>query len=108
MAKKKKKKTGKKASKAPAKLLSVQESIQAAVKGVTREFQDLKITSVPPSIASEYSVGDIPQWMTTGNAALDAILGGGLPCGRIMELFSEKESEGKTTLIIEMMGNHRQ
>ncbi len=99
---KKGKKTKKKTSKAP-KVLSIQQSIQAAVKGVAKDFQDLKITAAPPTIASEYSVGDILEWMTTGNAALDAMLGGGIPCGRIVELFSEKESEGKTTLIIQMM-----
>jgi len=99
----KKKKTTKKASKKPEKVLSIQQSIEAAVKGVSKDFKDLKLVSLPPTIASEYSVGNIPQWVTTGNAALDAMVGGGIPCGRIIELFSQKESEGKTTLVVQMM-----
>ena len=99
----KKKKTTKKASKKPEKVLSVQQSIEAAVKEVSKELKEMKVYSTPPSIASEYSVGDISEWMTTGNAALDAMLGGGIPCGRIVELFSQKESEGKTTLVVQML-----
>ena len=38
--------------------------------------------------------------MPTGFAALDAALGGGLPCGRILELFGPPSS-GKTTLALQ-------
>lgn len=40
----------------------------------------------------------IPYKVPTGCPSFDYVLGGGLPGGRIVELFSHQESEGKSTL----------
>lgn len=53
-----------------------------------------------PHTADHYGVGDVPGWIPFGIQTLDRKLGGGLPLGRISEVFSENESEGKTTLLI--------
>ena len=53
-----------------------------------------------PTVASEYNVGGIKSWIPSGNTLIDGVLGGGLPLGRITELFSVDTSEGKTTLAI--------
>jgi recombination protein RecA len=54
-----------------------------------------------PSLASEYNTGGIRAWIPSGNTIIDAILGGGLPLGRISELYSVHTSEGKTTMAIQ-------
>lgn len=59
---------------------------------------------------SVYSLGSksdalvIPRW-STGIADLDAIVGGGVPCGRTVEIFGA-ESAGKTTLAYQMCAQH--
>lgn len=37
----------------------------------------------------------IPYWISTGAPDFDYILGGGIPGGRVVEIFSKSESEGK-------------
>lgn len=54
-----------------------------------------------PHTADQYGIGDVSAWIPSGLTMLDQSLGGGLPLGRISELFSEQESEGKTTLALQ-------
>jgi recombination protein RecA len=56
-----------------------------------------------PHTADQHGVADVPAWIPSGITMLDHALGGGLPLGRISELFSENESEGKSTLIQHFM-----
>lgn len=59
---------------------------------------------------SVYSLGNkngvlrIPRW-STGLADLDAIIGGGMPCGRTIELYGA-ESAGKTSLAYHLCSLH--
>lgn len=59
---------------------------------------------------SVYSLGNksdalkIPRW-STGLTDLDNIIGGGIPCGRTIEIFGA-ESAGKTTLAYQMCAQH--
>lgn len=55
---------------------------------------------VAPTLGTSYSDGDVLAWMPTGIPLLDYALGGGLAAGRVSELYSRIESEGKSTLAI--------
>jgi RecA/RadA recombinase len=55
-----------------------------------------------PALASKEGCGDARIWIPTGIWPLDCALGGGLAAGRITELYSDNEGEGKTTLIIHL------
>jgi recombination protein RecA len=55
------------------------------------------------SFADEYTPGEVKLWIPCGITLIDLALGGGLPIGRVVELFSENESEGKTTLAFHFM-----
>ena len=75
-----------------------------------------KLGEIFKSFEKEYGVGSIysldstkaqmqiPRW-STGIEDLDKILGGGMPAGRIIELFGP-ESAGKTTLAYHLMAQH--
>ena len=41
---------------------------------------------------------DVETWIPTGSVKLDKAIGGGIPVGRITEIFSAEESHGKSTL----------
>lgn len=56
------------------------------------------------SIGSEYADLKIKRW-STGIADLDAIIGGGMPEGRVIEIYGP-ESSGKTTLLYHLCGLH--
>lgn len=56
------------------------------------------------SLGSKHSNLKIPRW-STGIEDLDAILGGGMPAGRIIEIFGP-ESSGKTSLGYHLMSLH--
>ena len=56
------------------------------------------------TIGSRYSNLKINRW-STGIEDLDAIIGGGMPEGRVVEIFGP-ESSGKTTLLYHLCGLH--
>ena len=56
------------------------------------------------SIGSEHANLKINRW-STGIEDLDAIIGGGIPEGRVIEIFGP-ESSGKTTLLYHLCGLH--
>lgn len=56
------------------------------------------------SLGSKNGVLRIPRW-STGLADLDAIIGGGMPCGRTIELYGA-ESAGKTSLAYHLCSLH--
>jgi RecA/RadA recombinase len=53
-----------------------------------------------PTFADDDGAGDVKLWIPSGITMLDYALGGGLPVGRISELYSDHESEGKTTIAL--------
>lgn len=53
-----------------------------------------------PSFAIEDGSGDPNLWVPSGIRPLDCALGGGLAMGRITELFSDNEGDGKTSLAL--------
>jgi recombination protein RecA len=71
-----------------------QKSIDQALKEIRTKFGDEAITTFGAGAPQK-----IPA-ISTGSIGLDAALGvGGLPCGRIIEIFGP-ESSGKTTLAL--------
>ena len=71
-----------------------QKSIEQALKEIRTKFGDESITTFGSGTPQK-----IPA-ISTGSIGLDAALGvGGLPCGRIIEIFGP-ESSGKTTLAL--------
>jgi len=56
-----------------------------------------------PSFAAANNSGDPKLWIPSGIWTLDTALGGGLGTGRITELFSDMEGEGKTTLVLQFI-----
>lgn len=68
--------------------------------GKTTFVSKFSTTAGLPHTGDQYGVGDIAGWIPFGITTLDRKLGGGLPLGRISEVFSENESEGKSTLLI--------
>ncbi|MFM2330634.1 MAG: protein recombination protein RecA [Candidatus Parcubacteria bacterium] len=71
-----------------------QKSIDQALKEIRTKFGDEAITTFGSGTPQK-----IPA-ISTGSIGLDAALGvGGLPCGRIIEIFGP-ESSGKTTLAL--------
>lgn len=56
------------------------------------------------SLGSKDQALKIPRW-STGIEDLDAIIGGGMPCGRTIEIFGP-ESSGKTSLLYHLCGVH--
>lgn len=57
------------------------------------------------SLGSDKSILKMPRW-STGIEDLDAILGGGMPEGRIIEIFGP-ESSGKTSLAYHLAARHQ-
>lgn len=49
------------------------------------------------------SVVTIPKFLPTGLPVIDSMLGGGVPAGRITELFSKGEGQGKSSLAASLM-----
>lgn len=79
------------------KRLSKRENVLLAMKQINKEFGEGTIYT----LGSKRSILKIPRW-STGIEQLDDIIGGGMPCGRIIEIFGP-ESAGKTTLAYHLM-----
>lgn len=56
-------------------------------------------------LGSKYANLDIPRW-STGIEDLDAIIGGGMPEGRVVEIYGP-EGSGKTTLLYHLCSLHQ-
>lgn len=56
------------------------------------------------TLGSDHANLAIRRW-STGIEDLDAIIGGGMPEGRVVEIFGP-ESSGKTTLLYQLLGRH--
>lgn len=77
--------------------LTKKENVLLAMKSINEEFGDGTVYS----LGSKEEVLELPRW-STGIEDLDNILGGGMPSGRIIEIFGP-ESAGKTTLAYHLM-----
>ena len=70
-------------------------NLQNFVKGLSKDRPDAEIQLLGDS-DGEGSSFTVPYWVPTGLMSLDWVLGGGLPGGRLIEIFSNNPSEGKT------------
>ena len=81
-------------------LLDKDKSLQIAIGQIEKEFGKGSIMRLGDSAA----VVDVPV-ISTGSLSLDLALGiGGLPVGRIIEIYGP-ESSGKTTLCLHVIAN---
>ena len=76
---------------APKKLDPKDEAIKAALAQIEKQYGEGAIMKM-----DEHALRDIPKF-SSGSPSLDLALGGGIPEGRIIEIFGP-ESSGKTTL----------
>jgi recombination protein RecA len=73
------------------------EALKAAILTIEKQFGKGSIMTLADSAANKVDV------ISTGSFSLDLALGvGGLPCGRVVEIFGP-ESSGKTTLAIHVI-----
>lgn len=79
------------------KRLNKRENVILAMKAINEEFGDGTIYT----LGSKKANLEIPRW-STGIEDLDNVIGGGIPAGRIIEIFGP-ESAGKTTLAYHLM-----
>lgn len=79
------------------KKLSKRENVILAMKAINDEFGEGTVYTLDSKRANL----EIPRW-STGIEDLDNIIGGGMPRGRIVEIFGP-ESAGKTTLAYHLM-----
>ena len=77
--------------------LTKRQNVINAIRGINSEFGEGTVYT----LGSAKSNMELPRW-STGIADLDKILGGGIPMGRIIELFGP-ESAGKTSLAYHLM-----
>ena len=77
---------------------------KAAIIGLCNKINKKEGQGTIYTIGSEHANLQIKRW-STGIADLDAIIGGGMPEGRVVEIFGP-ESSGKTTLLYHLMGLH--
>ena len=76
------------------------KALQIAINQIEKEFGTGSIMR----LGAEAAVADVPVF-STGSLALDIALGiGGLPAGRIVEIYGP-ESSGKTTLCLHVIAN---
>ena len=77
--------------------MTKKEKLLAAMHDIRNEYGDGSIYT----LGSKREKLEIPRW-STGIEDLDNIIGGGMPAGRIIEIFGP-ESAGKTTLLYHLM-----
>jgi recombination protein RecA len=68
------------------------------LKGVVKAIQKKYGNEAAIRLAENTGSAAVPYWISTGALNFDAVLGGGIAGGRIVELFSRNESEGKTSV----------
>jgi recombination protein RecA len=78
----------------------------------TNNFDDLNAqAAMLETLTKKYETDDLYNakagTVSTGSMALDAILGGGIPLGRITEIYGAEQS-GKTTLALEIIAQAQQ
>lgn len=77
---------------------------KAAIVKLCNEINKKEGEGTVYTIGSKHANLNIKRW-STGIEDLDAIIGGGMPEGRVIEIFGP-ESSGKTTLLYHLMGLH--
>ena len=70
-------------------------SLTNIVKGIQK---NVGASAALQLVSPDAYMSKVPYLISTGCPSLDAILGGGIAGGRLIEIFSHHESEGKTTL----------
>jgi protein RecA len=79
----------------------IEDILRASRKELKRR-KSFSFGLCPLSTAWDDGAGDVRSWIPTGITLIDASLGGGFPLGRMSELYSVSEAEGKTTLSLHL------
>ena len=74
------------------------------ILALSREINDHEGEGTVYHLGSKYANLKIPRW-STGIEDLDAIIGGGMPEGRVVEIYGP-EGSGKTTLLYHLCSLH--
>jgi recombination protein RecA len=75
----------------------IYEGLQGLTKDLNKDFDtEIAVTG------DDYCVSDVPFRVPTSSFLLNKLLGGGIPVGRVMEIFGDP-STGKSTLVEHMM-----
>ena len=72
--------------------------VKEAIKGITKKFG----TGVARSLVDTTISSEVRSWISTRDPALDAVIGRGVPVGRMTEIFGP-EANGKSTLALAIL-----
>lgn len=81
------------------------DGIGAAVGALFEEISRREGDGAIYTLDGPGSVLHLPRW-STGLPDLDAIIGGGMPCGRVIEIYGA-EGSGKTSLLYHLCARHK-
>ena len=84
--------------------MAIKKDNKAAIMRLAQEINKKDGAGMLYTIGSQHADLKIPRW-STGIEDLDNIIGGGMPCGRTVEIFGP-EGSGKTTLLYHLFALH--
>lgn len=89
--------------KAPEKsgVVSLQQLLRTAVGDVNKAFKGRELAGIVESVGLR---GNVTNWISTGSLMLDLAMRGGIPIGRVIELYGYPSS-GKSTLTAHVFAN---
>lgn len=88
---------------APEGAASSLSSSSKAAEAIVKVMKSNKNNSLVFTMSEDGTVVTRPKFLSTQHILLDEILGGGIPAGRITEIFSKNEGEGKSSLAAHLM-----
>ena len=72
---------------------------EALIEAMEKEGMGDRLTT----LSKKSTVITSPKFLSTQHIGLDALLGGGIPAGRFVEIFSHNEGSGKTSLAMHIL-----
>ncbi len=78
-------------------------NLKTFIKKLSKDKPDAEVQLLGEA-STESSSFSVPWWIPSGLMGLDYVLGKGIPGGRIIEVFSNNPSEGKTSIVALLSG----